>query len=251
VEADASLAASDVPDARRLTTWRRRLEGRRPVQELTVPVPGAARPYLIAAPADPDAVLDQTDLAPDAHMPYWATPWASGLFLAEVVLARREALRGRRVLELGCGLGTTAAAAAEAQAGAGGLVCADVFAETLAYCRYNALRNAGRAPQTLLADWRTAPGREALAAAGPFDLVLAADVLYEPEDVPHLLGLAPRLVAAGGELWLAEPGRATSGRFVGEATGRGWGRGVLEAERDWPAGAGHALVKAHVFGGIG
>jgi predicted nicotinamide N-methyase len=250
VEADASLAAPDVPEARRLTTWRRRLEARRKVQDLTVPVPGAAQPYLIAAPADPDAVLDQTDLAPDAHMPYWATPWASGLFLAEVALERRGALRGRRVLELGCGLGTTAAAASEAQAGEGSLLCADVFAETLAYCRYNALRNAGWAPPTLLADWRTAPGRDALVAAGPFDLVLAADVLYEPEDVPHLLGLAPRLVAARGELWLAEPGRATSGRFVGEATGRGWGRGVLEAERDWPAGAGHALVKVHLFGGL-
>jgi predicted nicotinamide N-methyase len=245
------LAGPDVPEARRLVTWRRRLEGRRALRDLPLSVPGAAQPYLLAAPADPDAVLDQTDLVAAGHMPYWATPWASGLFLAEVVLERPAAVRRRRVLELGCGLGATAAATIEAQGGEGTLIAADVFAETLAYCRYNALRNAGRAPRTLLADWRTPPGRDALAAAGPFDLVLAADVLYEPEDVAHLIGLAPRLVTPAGELWLAEPGRATSGRFVGEATGRGWGRGVRQAERDWPAGAGHALVNVHVFGGIG
>ena len=53
-------------------------------------------------------------------MPYWATPWASGLFLAETVLARPEALRGRRVLELGCGLGTTADRGGAGARGGGG-----------------------------------------------------------------------------------------------------------------------------------
>jgi predicted nicotinamide N-methyase len=242
--------------ARRLAGWRRRLEARRPVRDLPLTIPGAARPYLLAAPADPDAVLDEADPSGDWHMPYWATPWASGLFLGEVVLSRAAAVRGRRVLELGCGLGATAAATLEAQGGPGGLgtfLAADVFPETLAYCRYNALRNAAVAPRTLLADWRVPEGRAALAGEGPFDLVLAADVLYDPEDVAPLLELAPRLVASrgasggasGGELWLAEPGRATSGRFVGTATELGWATGATEAERDWPAGAGHALVRVH------
>jgi hypothetical protein len=119
-----------------------------------------------------------------------------------------------------------------------------VFAETLAYCRYNVLRNTGRVVRTLLADWRTAGGQEALVRAGPFDLVLAADVLYEPEDVAPLLELGPRLMG-GGELWLAEPGRATSARFVEAAAERGWVRGMVETEREWPAGAGRARVRLH------
>jgi hypothetical protein len=58
--------------------------------------------------------------------------------------------------------------------------------------------------------------------------------------------LGPRLVApGGGELWLAEPGRATSARFVEAAAERGWVRGVIEAEREWPAGAGRARVRLH------
>jgi predicted nicotinamide N-methyase len=235
--------------------WRRRLEARRAVRDRTATVPGAEQPYVLAAPADPDAVLDETD--PGAaregawHMPYWATPWASGLFLAEVVLARAGEVRARRVLELGCGLGSTAVAVLQAQRGDGRFLAADVFAEALTYCQFNALRNAGRPCPTLLADWRLAEGREALVRAGPFDLVLAADVLYEPEDVAPLLDLVPRLLpppgslGAPGALWLAEPGRATSGRFVEAATALGWSRGVEEAERDWPAGGGHARVRVH------
>ena len=38
-------------------------------------------------------------------------------------------------------------------------------------------------------DWRSAAGREACVAHGPFDVALAADVLYEQEDQAPLLDL--------------------------------------------------------------
>src|SRR5207244_4481228 len=98
----------------------------------------------------------------------------------------------------------------------------DCFAEALSYCRYNTLRNAVAGLRTALADWRTEADRQRLVASGPFDLVLAADVLYEPDDVELLLALVPRLLRAGGRFWLAEPGRATSAKFVAEAQARGW-----------------------------
>jgi predicted nicotinamide N-methyase len=148
------------------------------------------------------------------------------------------------VLELGCGLGITATAALEAGAG---LVVTDCFAEALLFCRYNAGRNIGRAPHPRLADWRSEAGRRRLGALGPFDLVLAADVLYEAEDIAPLLDLVPRLLAEGGELWLAEPGRATSTRFVEEARAGGWHGEATGLERTWPAGAGYALVRLHTL----
>ena len=244
--------------SRRLIAWRRRLEGRRRVHDLEIPLsgvsasaggPGGApgapegvQRFVIAAPVDPDGVLDEAVAEGGGgwHMPYWATPWASGLFLAETVLARPEALRGRRVLELGCGLGTTAIGAVLAQGGAGGgegglkpagragggvVIAADVFAETLAYCRYNVLRNTGRVVRTLLADWRTAGGQEALVRAGPFDLVLAADVLYEPEDVAPLLELAPRLVARGRRAVAGGAGAGHQRPLRGGGGGAGLGAG--------------------------
>jgi predicted nicotinamide N-methyase len=204
-------------------------------------------------PANADRVLDETAAAfataqPEPHMPYWATPWASGLALAEVALQRREQLAGRKALELGCGLGLTACAAQEVGAE---LTVSDCFGEALLYCQYNVLRNTGRVPFRLLADWRLEGGRARLfgnpTGVGRYEVVLAADVLYEPEDVAPLLELAPRLVRPGGQFWLAEPGRATSQRFVVRARALGWSEERVVMEREWPLGAGHARVTVHSY----
>ena len=46
---------------------------------------------------------------------------------------------------------------------------------------------------------------------------------------------------------LAEPGRATSRRFVAEAAAAGWRSDRDDFERDWPAGVGHAAVTVHRY----
>ena len=165
------------------------------------------------------ATIARRSAASGSHLPYWALVWPSGLALAEALLAHPEALRSKRALELGCGLGTTATAALLCGAR---LEVADCFAETLLFCRYNTLRNAGRQPRTLLVNWRTDAGRAACLAGAPFDALLAADILYEPEDLEPLLQLVPRLLAPDGAFWLAEPGRRVSQAFVRAALARGW-----------------------------
>ena len=52
----------------------------------------------------------------------------------------------------------------------------------------------------------------------PFDLVLAADVLYERDSVAPLLSLLPRLTR---EVLLADPGRPAADMFL-EPAGRQW-----------------------------
>ncbi|MGI8424749.1 MAG: class I SAM-dependent methyltransferase, partial [Chloroflexota bacterium] len=164
-----STDSTSAPDiARRLAHWRARIERRRAVQEFKLCVPGAAVVYRLTAPADPDAVLDET-ISTDPHIPYWATPWASGMALAEVALARLREVVDLRALDLGCGLGLTATALAEAGAGVSAVDC---FAESLTFARYNVLRNTGRTLRTHLMDWRTARGARALAGVGA-DLVVA------------------------------------------------------------------------------
>ncbi len=61
--------------------------------------------------------------------------------------------------------------------------------------------------------WDAAP--EELGA--PWPLVLASDVLYEERNVAPLLALLPRLTAASGEVWLADPGRAPAAGFLESA----------------------------------
>lgn len=237
-----------------LARLRWRLSRRRPVREIAVEIAGAPQVFVVYAPESPEAVLDDTarDYARRPatstwFMPYWATPWASGIAAAEAVVADPAPFSSRRVIELGCGLGITAMALAEVGAR---LVLVDVWPESLAFARFNAVRQGGPGAQVrpLLADWRTAAGADLLLRSGPFDAVVAADVLYEADDVAPLFDLVPRLVRPGGVAWLAEPGRTTSRLFVDAAREAGWVSDVTSVTRDpWPAEAGRGTVRVHRY----
>ncbi len=148
-----------------------------------------------------DALIDEARFEEDEFMPYWAELWPSGVALAAAV-AERD-LRGARVLELGCGLGVPSVAAAR---GGAEVLATDWAPEALEVTRRNAELN-GVAVATLPVDWSHP---EQLLTRAPFDLVLCADVLYEPRNVDALLDLLPRLT---GEVLLGEPGRPPAARF--------------------------------------
>jgi SAM-dependent methyltransferase len=165
------------------------------------------------------------------HAPYWSDIWPSGVVLAGVIARKPNLLLRRRVLELGPGVGVTTVAALQAGAD---LVIADAVPESLAFCAFNAFDQAGIEPKTVRVDWRT-PSRELFAVAGAgCSLVLAADVLYDVEDVEPLLALLDRIVAPGGEVWLAEPGRAASQRLVNAIRERGWCGTHETCDSSWP-----------------
>jgi predicted nicotinamide N-methyase len=142
--------------------------------------------------------------------PYWSVLWRSGVELARELDAVE--LRGLRVVELGCGLAVPSIAAARAGAE---VLATDSDAEALELVERNAGEN-GVHVETTMVDW-TRP--EQVVSRGPFDLVLAADVLYERPSVALLLSLLPRLAP---EAWLADPGRPAVGAFLAEAGRRGW-----------------------------
>lgn len=184
----------------------------------SVDLPGGAlrilQPQQAAELPDDGAV----EWAPVA--PYWAVLWRSGVVLAREL--EREELGGRRVLELGCGLALPSVAAGRAGAS---VLATDASPEALALAKRNARANGVRI-ETAVLDWR-APSR-----LSRFDLVLAADVLYERPAVAALLDLLPRLAP---EAWLADPGRPAAGAFLAQASLR-WPvetrvRGVVRIHR--------------------
>jgi predicted nicotinamide N-methyase len=168
----------------------------------------AGRDLRLLGPRDTDALLDEEAFEHEEFLPYWAELWPSGVALARV-LARRP-LTGRRVLELGCGLGLPAIAAA---LGGGRVLATDWSPEAVAMTAANAERN-GAALATAVFRWDDPPER----LGPPWPLVLASDLLYEPRNVDLLLGLLPRVTAAGGEVWLADPGRSPAARFLDGAS---------------------------------
>lgn len=159
-------------------------------------------------PSDAEELPDAgpTEWAP--LVPYWSVLWRSGLALGRELAGSR--LAGARVLELGCGLGVPSLVAARAGAA---VLATDASAEALELVELNAREN-GLGLETARVDWDCA---EELVARGPFDLVLAADVLYELPSVHLLLSLLPRL---GHEVWLADPDRAVARAFLDRAPRR-------------------------------
>src|SRR2546421_642484 len=142
-------------------------------------------------------------------VPYWSVLWRSGVALGRDLAGSR--LAGLRVVELGCGLGVPSLVAARARAT---VLATDSCTEALELVERNAREN-GLSVATARVDWGAA---DELVARGPFDLVLAADVLYERTSVAPLLLLLPRL---GREVWLADPGRPAADAFL-EQVRRGW-----------------------------
>lgn len=119
--------------------------------------------------------LEGADLHLDAQqigqfwqqLPYWAFAWAAGQGLARYLLANPEYVKGKRVLDFGCGSGLVGIAAAKA--GAASVVACDTDPLALIASRQNAQRNG--VELELVSDWQEYQGE--------FDCLLAADVLYD------------------------------------------------------------------------
>jgi predicted nicotinamide N-methyase len=141
--------------------------------------------------------------------PYWSVLWRSGVALAHDV--EEAELEGQRVVELGCGLAVPSIAAARCGAQ---VLATDESEDALELVPRNAAQN-GTSVETLRVDWADP---DELIGRGPFDLVLAADVLYQRSGVAQLLELLPRLAPVA---WIADPGRPAASAFLAEALRRG------------------------------
>ena len=172
----------------------------------TVELPGGKLRLL--QPEDGAEIPDDGPVEWAPLAPYWAILWRSGVALAREL--EGSSLLGRRVVELGCGLAVPSIAAARA----GAVVLAtDARTEALELAERNAHANRVGI-QTALVEWEKP---DELVSRGPFDLVLAADVLYERASAAQLLSLLPRLAP---EAWIADPGRPAADTFLEQARRR-------------------------------
>ncbi|MCB9686654.1 MAG: methyltransferase domain-containing protein [Alphaproteobacteria bacterium] len=153
--------------------------------------------------------------------PMFGVIWPSARALAE--RATTLPLRGRRVLELGCGLALPSLVAARAGAR---VVATDQHPDTWTFLEQNLQRN------RLSLDYRSfdwaGPLPDGVDERG-FDLVMASDVLYAAT-MPELVAASfDRFLAPDGEGLLADPGRPWLQDFAEAARARGL-RVELDAE---------------------
>ena len=196
--------------------------------EESVPLRGTALQVL--RPRNAEALLDEHAFEHEEYLPDWAQ---RGERRRARPLRRRARAAGARVLELGAASGCPASpprspgVASSPRTGRGGDRAA----------RADAARN-GAAIETALVDWASP---QAIVERAPWDLVLAADVLYERRNVAAAARAAAPPARLARRMWLADPGRAPADVLL-EGLGEGWTR---RAEADGRVTL-HRLMRAAV-----
>lgn len=176
---------------------------------------------VVMRPRSAEDLISEADFERDERLPYWAELWPSAVVLARAVASERG--DGRRLLELGCGVGLVATAAMRAGFD---VVATDYYADALLFTRANAHRETGREPDTRLLDWRALPND-----IGRFDRVLAADVLYERPYARLVAEAIAATLAPGGRATVADPGRVAAEEFLERCAAAGLSRLTTEVVR--------------------
>lgn len=172
------------------------------------------RVYRVYQPEIADALIDEAEFDRDERLPYWADLWPSSIALARHVAGKD--LSGRRVVEVGCGVGLPAMAALTNGAE---VTATDHYEAALDFAAHNARENTGRDLSTAMLDWRV-PGT--WEETGRFDLLLGGDVLYERRNLGPLADVVEALLSPEGEALFADPGRSGAGEFLQEMGRRGF-----------------------------
>lgn len=174
-----------------------------------------------------EALCDRPELDPEEALrlaPYFGTVWTAGRALAQWLAEHPSLVRGRRVVEVGCGLGLAALVAARL---GGHVLACDAHPDVGALLR----RNAALSDVVVTYHRGDVGDPDALAAAiGPCDLVLASDVVYEPGLARHVAPALARLCRPRGRILLADPGRPLLQEAVSGLTALGFTY-ELEARR--------------------
>jgi predicted nicotinamide N-methyase len=137
------------------------------------------------------------DTRPAVPPPYWAWPWAGGLALARHVLDHPELVRGRSVVDIGCGGGIVAIAAALAGAAAVAAIDVEIFA--IEATRLNAAAN-GVEVDPIEAD--------PIGTDDGWGVVLVGDLWYEQELAERMAPWLRALVSRGAVVLTGDLGRA-------------------------------------------
>jgi predicted nicotinamide N-methyase len=146
----------------------------------------------------------------DERIPYWSELWPSAVGLAEYLAENPALIKGKRVVEIGCGLGLPGIVAGLL---GGKVVLTDYLKPALKFAADNWKLNIASPPETCMLDWRS-PGD-----FPPADVLLASDVAYESRAFVPLLKAMKTLVVKKGIVLLSEPNRKFTTKFFDSLKG--------------------------------
>lgn len=198
---------------------------------LTITVGG--HDYRIRALSDLQQFADPTGRAQRAgiHSSLWSLfgqIWPSGQVLADTM--DRFDITGKRVLELGCGLGLASLVLAHRGAD---VVASDHHPLAESFLAYNAGLN-----DLPALHYRDLPWELPDTTLGRFDLIIGSDVLYERGHAHQIATMMERHARPSAELLLTDPGRGNVGAFSRAMAVQGYtvdeAYGLFDDESDAP-----------------
>jgi predicted nicotinamide N-methyase len=153
--------------------------------------------------SDPDGHAEALGIS-SAQWCLFGQVWPAGLALAEAMGVFD--VEGKRILELGCGLGL---ASLVLQRRSAEITASDVHPLAEPFLAYNAALNALPAVPYRQLRWDVP-----LATLGRFDLIIGSDILYERAHAQLLADLVDRHAEDRAEVLLVDPGRGNAMPFI-------------------------------------
>jgi len=167
-----------------------------PMQEVPCALKGVPQLTKIIKPPDADTLWQWYEECKNLDAdPSWAELWPSASSLAVALQERREMVQGRRVMELGAGLGLVGVVAACVGASNVTLMDREPYALHCAMSTAHLAEVEDRV-QAAVVDWSTREFEERY--AGSADCVVASDVLYDPNTVESLARMIAMLLLPTG-----------------------------------------------------
>ncbi len=153
--------------------------------------------------ADPDGRAERLGIS-SAQWSLFGQIWPAGRLLANAM--DEFDIQGKRILEIGCGLGL---ASLVLQRRGADVIASDMHPLAEPFLAYNSALNALPSVPYRKLRWAVP-----LPTLGQFDLLIAADVLYERAHAELLAALVARHASPEAEVVFSDPGRGNSGAFT-------------------------------------
>jgi len=161
--------------------------------------------------ADPNGLAERAGIS-SSNWCLFGQVWPAGRVLARAMCSFD--ITGKRILELGCGLGLASLVLNRRKAD---ITASDHHPLAEEFLTYNAALNGLRVPAYLDLAWNL-PQPD----LGRFDLIIASDVLYERGHAELLANLMARHTRPEAEVLITDPGRGNSGAFTTSLKAQGF-----------------------------
>lgn len=164
----------------------------------------AGKCILLLAP-DESLMQQKFEEAADQPVPFWARVWPSAKGMCSFLESRLELVEGKRVVELGAGLGLPSLLSAKF---AQQVLCTDCSKEAMEVARQSAAINQLHNTKCCCYNWNNDDHLP------DFDVLLLSDINYDPSCFERLFTMISHYWEAGKSIIISTPTRLMGKPFV-------------------------------------